>query len=268
MLLVLIAVACSIYFAEGALEKPKIFSLTSSSLGSSFGPLTPVAQPVDYHGKKFFHSTILPIFPDSSVELSFPPIDNSIMVWDAALTPQQCNQLISDFENSESEQCSGAVMIDGMCTINPSIKKNTEIFITDEAEGSIRWKNADVLLEKMVNTYLALYQEANIILSTQQNPFRDEGFRMKRYLSIGNEHHSYHSDSGHEVSARPHRILAVLLYLNDVTTGGETVFLNQGVSITPAVGRLAFFPTSFSFVHAGKRPESNSKYVVINFLTT
>jgi Rps23 Pro-64 3,4-dihydroxylase Tpa1-like proline 4-hydroxylase len=79
---------------------------------------------------------------------------------------------------------------------------------------------------------------------------------------------SYHSDSGHEKAANPHRILAVLLYLNDVDEGGETLFLNQGVSITPKAGRLVFFPTAFTFVHAGRAPKSGSKYVVINFLTT
>lgn len=87
---------------------------------------------------------------------------------------------------------------------------------------------------------------------------------MKRYFNNGLEHHGYHADSCH---GNNRRILAVLLYLNDVEIGGETVFLSQGLTIKPVAGRIVLFPTSFSFIHAGRRPISNSKYVIINFLT-
>lgn len=90
---------------------------------------------------------------------------------------------------------------------------------------------------------------------------------MKRYCNNGKEHHAYHADSGFEKPGQPRRILAILIYLNDVDDGGETVFLNQGIAIKPKQGRIALFPTSFSFVHAGKSPISNNKYVVIDFLT-
>lgn len=117
--------------------------------------------------------------------------------------------------------------------------------------------------------HLNLYQDANIILATQRNPFGDEGFRMKRYVNDGTEHHAYHADTGgNDIIDGPRRIIAVLIYLNDVALGGETVFYNQGVTVKPVCGRIVMFPTSFSFVHAGRKPVSNSKYVVINFLTS
>ena len=112
--------------------------------------------------------------------------------------------------------------------------------------------------------YLNLYQDSNIVFATQQNPLYHEGFRMKRYMNDGTEHHGYHADS---CQGNNKRILAVLFYLNSVDVGGETSFLNQGVVVAPVAGRLVMFPTSFSFVHAGRRPLSNAKYVVIDFLT-
>jgi len=120
------------------------------------------------------------------------------------------------------------------------------------------------LLVATVSKYLNLYQDGNIILATQQNPLGDEGFRIKRYLNDGSEHHGYHADNCQDNNSR---ILAVLIYLNDVAEGGETAFLNQGILVSPVAGRIAIFPTSFSFVHAGRKPVSNSKYVIINFLT-
>ena len=223
---------------------------------------------------KFYHGTRPPIFPSSDLPLPLCPIDNSVMYFDNAMSPFDCAELVKSFEASSDEHFDGAVMVNGKVTIDPLLKKNTELFITElgsaseSASGSPTWAAADSLLADMVQRHLVLYQEANAILSSQQSPFSDEGFRMKRYRSDSSEHHAYHSDSGHEISTKPHRILAVLLYLNTVAVGGETVFLQQGLTISPVCGRLAIFPTAFSFVHAGKRVVSEDKYVVINFLTT
>lgn len=208
-------------------------------------------------------------FPSSSVALPLLAVDNSIMMWDDALSAVQCDDLMAAFERDGAAQFAGAVMVDGLPTLDDAIKKNTELSISAEARaGRFKWFTAERMLEQTVMRHLNLYQESNIILASQQNPLGDEGFRLKRYLATGDEHHGYHADCGHETAANPHRILAILLYLNTVEQGGETVFLNQGVSISPVQGRLAIFPTSFSFVHAGRAPTSGSKYVVINFLTT
>jgi len=218
---------------------------------------------------KFYHGTERPVFPHSDLPFAVPPIDRSIMVFDNALTPDECHLMVDHFESSPADHYQGAVIINGEVKVDSTLKKNTELWITELAQkGSIRWGAADSLLTTMVQKHLGLYQDANAIMSTQQNPFSDEGFRLKRYNSKGDEHHAYHADSGGEAACKPHRILAVLLYLNDVDEGGETVFLNQGRTITPVCGRLAIFPTAFSFVHAGKRPRSGSKFCVINFLTT
>ena len=218
---------------------------------------------------KFYHGTARPFFPHSDLPFAVPPVDRSIMIFDDALTSEECRLMIDHFESSPSDHFDGAVIVKGAVTVDATYKKNTELWITELAQkGSTRWISADSLLATMVQKHLGLYQDANAIISTQQNPFSDEGFRLKRYNSGGDEHHAYHADSGGETACKPHRILAVLLYLNDVEEGGETVFLNQGFSITPVCGRLAIFPTAFSFVHAGKRPRSGTKFCVINFLTT
>lgn len=223
--------------------------------------------PVSRH--QFWHGVEMPVFPHSDLPLPFPAVDNSIMVFEAALSDDECDVLIRDFESCADVHFEGAVMVNGVVTVDPVLKKNTELFVSEQADlGSKRWTATDALLSSCVQQHLLLYQQGNAILSTQQNPFSDEGFRIKRYESGSGEHHAYHSDCGHETASKPHRILAVLLYLNTVETGGETVFLNHGITIQPKRGRLAIFPTAFSFVHAGKRPVSEDKYLVINFLTT
>ena len=133
-------------------------------------------------GTKYWHSCKLPNFPDSLMPLVLPAVDKSIMQWDNVLSSKECMKLINLFETSQHAQYEGAVMVDGLRIINTAIKKNTEVSITEEADGSFHWHTMNEMLEKIVQCHLHLYQESNIILSTQQNPFSDEGFRMKRYL--------------------------------------------------------------------------------------
>ena len=83
---------------------------------------------------------------------------------------------------------------------------------------------------------------------------------MKRYNDSSNQH-TYHADS----TATSPRLLAVLIYLNEVEAGGETVFLNQGLAVKPKCGRVLVFPTAFTYIHAGRRPHKGRKYVVANF---
>ena len=79
-------------------------------------------------------------------------------------------------------------------------------------------------------------------------------------------HHEYHMDEGHEPRGEPRRVIAFLAYFNDVAEGGETAFLNQGISVAPRCGRIVLFPTAFTHVHAGRPPVSGRKYAVANFL--
>lgn len=218
--------------------------------------------------KRFFHefsNDFHSKFPDSKDAIDFlskPAIDHSIMQWDDALTLSECQNIIRIFETSEEDHYAGSVFVDGKPVLEKTVKKNTELNVSD-LSTTFKWFNVERLLTRTVRKYLNLYQDSNIIFATQQNPLGDEGFRMKRYMNDGLDHHAYHSDSCQDNNQR---ILAVLIYLNNVDEGGETTFLNQGIQIQPVTGRIAIFPTSFSFVHAGRHPISNSKYVIINFL--
>jgi hypothetical protein len=148
-----------------------------------------------FKGRKYWHSIVKPQFPDSVLPLVLPGVDKSIMQWDDVMSSKDCVKLIALFEASQKVHYEGAVMVDGLRTVDTAIKKNTELSITDEAESTFRWHTANEKLEKLVQLHLHLYQEQNIVLSTQQNPFSDEGFRMKRYLrSVAGEeaeHHGY-----------------------------------------------------------------------------
>lgn len=77
--------------------------------------------------------------------------------------------------------------------------------------------------------------------------------------------HHFHSHADCWSMETASRQLSVIVYLNDVAEGGETVF-NVGKAVEPRAGRVLVFPSSFCFQHRGNPPVSNSKYVLVAWL--
>jgi len=58
------------------------------------------------------------------------------------------------------------------------------------------------------------------------------------------------------------RFLTVILYLNDVQSGGELEFLFHRKIIPPKRGHLVMFPPYWTHAHRGNPPVSGAKYAV------
>lgn len=63
------------------------------------------------------------------------------------------------------------------------------------------------------------------------------------------------------------RIFSGLLYLNDVSEGGETYFKNFDISVSPKAGRLALFPADYVYIHEARTPRSNDKFALVTWFT-
>lgn len=86
---------------------------------------------------------------------------------------------------------------------------------------------------------------------------------LKRYRATGDERFQPHFDS---VDAVCERYLVLLWYLNDVEHGGETMFTDLGLKVSPKAGRLLVFPPFWMFQHAGLPPVSGEKYILSTYL--
>ena len=62
------------------------------------------------------------------------------------------------------------------------------------------------------------------------------------------------------------RVLAYMLYLNDVDEGGETEFLYQHCRYKPVKGDLLIWPGHFTHVHRGNPPISGHKYIATGWI--
>lgn len=77
--------------------------------------------------------------------------------------------------------------------------------------------------------------------------------------------HHFHSHADCWSMETASRQVSMIVYLNDVAEGGETVF-DASCMISARAGRALVFPSSFCFQHRGIAPESGSKYVLVAWL--
>lgn len=80
----------------------------------------------------------------------------------------------------------------------------------------------------------------------------------------GGGYHVWHCEHGDPSTSR--RVLAYILYLNDVEEGGETEFLYTPMRVKPKTGRLVIFPAGFTHTHRGNPPISGDKYIVTGWV--
>ena len=73
-----------------------------------------------------------------------------------------------------------------------------------------------------------------------------------------------HCDAWNVPSAT--RLVSVVIYLNTVKEGGETIFPNLDLKVAPKRGRMLFFPSSFVYPHKAVTPISSVKYAIVTWL--
>ena len=90
----------------------------------------------------------------------------------------------------------------------------------------------------------------------------DSGPLMHRYEPPEEGFHVWHADWGPWGGSATHRMVIGMLYLNDVTKGGETEFLHQEIAIKPRQGTIVVWPAYFTHTHRGNAPVSGRKYII------
>ena len=78
-------------------------------------------------------------------------------------------------------------------------------------------------------------------------------------------YHTWHYEHGSD-PYNVNRVLAYMLYLNDVEDGGETEFLFQSFRIKPKVGTLLIWPAAFTHMHRGNPPLNETKYILTGWV--
>jgi hypothetical protein len=176
----------------------------------------------------------------------------------------------------EDEVAPGIFVIDG-------VLKNCEKYI-NTALSSNKWRDSKIKNPYRQDEFVNKEYRNNRILDIFEGPsepsewteitkliwlYGDEygkyfnvGFSGMEYIQLlhyqgKNNFYKPYFDDGTE---NP-RIFSALLYLNEVSNGGETHFINFNISVKPKPGRIVLFPANFIYLHEARPPIDEEKFV-------
>lgn len=115
-------------------------------------------------------------------------------------------------------------------------------------------------ISSVINDYTLQFSQMQSNLS----PLRDSAYQIQTYLK-GEGFYDTHYDGGPYLPVA-HRYATVILYLNDIETGGHTFFNNQNIGVAPKAGRIVIFPSNMCFPHRGEVPISCNKTIISTFI--
>jgi prolyl 4-hydroxylase len=115
----------------------------------------------------------------------------------------------------------------------------------------------------LINSFGKRYVTSLGISDTFPSRLSNENLRIKKYSLNDLDQFPLHIDANS--SENSSRCLAMLLYLNDVEEGGETIFPNLNLIFKPTKGTLLIFPPTWMFPHIGAKPISNEKYILSTY---
>lgn len=183
-----------------------------------------------------------------------PPLRDCVQVFDGALAPSFCTQMIESFNAfARFHVANGRGHRAGL-----EQSAWHELNITPISDAAFRG-----FFIREMDVHLARYNERlGLTIPIPWRPKIDD-LCIKRYRANAGERFQPHFDALDEKAGR---YLVFLWYLNDVEDGGETEFCNLGLRVQARTGRLLMFPPYWMFQHAGLAPRSNDKYIISTYL--
>ncbi|MBH9553051.1 2OG-Fe(II) oxygenase [Inhella sp. 4Y17] len=216
-----------------------------------------------------------------------------IEVYENALSPVFCQQLIQQFDQSPHRvqgRTGGGVDVEK--------KLSSDLYLKDHPE----WRPALAEIQK-VTTYIAAeyfrkYHFALIApfgltvghpetgepvavthdnfaqigdpqaLDLMRTLYRLGPVQMQKYDRGQGNYNYWHCETypGQPDCETLHRALLFMFYLNDVEDGGETEFYYQARSLKPRAGTMVIAPAGFTHTHRGCTPRSGDKYILTSWI--
>lgn len=188
---------------------------------------------------------------------------NFVEVYDNAVDKQTCENIIKHFEEVKN----AGLSIDRQTKEGVAkLTKDTDMYdLTETSDllpsNSITSANDKIIFQTFKEAFWNCYNQYITKYDlTQTTTHTLDGYVKIQKTVPGQGYHVWHweQDSVHH----GHRLLLVMLYLNDVEEGGETEFLYQGLRVKPKQGSIMICPGSFTHTHRGNPPLTGEKYVM------
>jgi len=188
--------------------------------------------------------------------MTTPLYDRDFITLYPGLDEPLCSAVIERFDGDASKR-PGRIGAAG----NSSYAEDTKVSWDLEILPDGPWADLFRRIHPQIQACIAHYLSRSPIL--QSFDLQATGYKIQMYPR-GEGHFKWHADSVGGASGD--RVVAMVLYLNDVERGGETEFFHQGLKIAPKAGQLVLFPAGWNYMHCGHKPESGNKYVISTFI--
>jgi len=177
-----------------------------------------------------------------------------IKIYDSLVADDFCDSIREAFDQSKSEYLDREQ--------RPSFH---ELNITKRyLDKDSLWTDIQTKLNSVFIDAVELYMKSLDLGQDFPARYAFEEYRLKMYSNNNYDQFKDHVDVGDYNSAR--RFLVCFLYLNDVSSGGETNFPRLDYAVSPVRGRILLFPATWQWRHSGLPPVSNKKYIVGTYL--
>lgn len=188
-------------------------------------------------------------------------MNNFIGTYDNVLTTDECSSVVKYFEEmrkynlvySRQEFNDGLAhhKMDETCFL-----MDPEVFYLESTHPVL-----SLMLDKVWKCYKDYIGTYSILQESQKQVITS--VRLQKTVPGGGYHDWHYESNG---KAHSHRVLAFMVYLNDVVIGGETEFLYQHLRVSPAAGRVVIWPATFTHAHRGNQPISGVKYIATGWI--
>lgn len=183
-------------------------------------------------------------------------IEDFVGVFEGAYSKEYCDKVIEYFEATKAAGCSYTRQNEDSQTLK--IRKDDTFIWADLT-------HANNLLGDFNSKFWNCYERYADKYDVLKDSGAHNNYAWKiQKTELGQGYHVWHYES--DTAAHARRLLAWVLYLNDVDEGGETEFLYQSKRVKPKAGTLIVWPAGFTHVHRGNPPLSNTKYIVTGWV--
>ena len=183
-------------------------------------------------------------------------MDDFIYVKRNALPREQCNKIINFFEQS-GNKVSGTIDVHAD-RINKELKKSTEEFVM---YGS---NNYDPIFISYLNNALREYCSKYPYINSIDRWVLFSQYKIQKYNPNEGYFALHCENCGSEFlqGRASGRMLVWMIYLNDVTEGGYTVWPQQERILAPKCGDIVIWPPYWTHPHQGITSKTQTKYIL------